>query len=95
MEMENPKYEMLSETKTIEMNGSMVILHRIRALRDLVIEYETNEGKKYLPVVKKGDLGGWIEKPSNLSQEGNGWVGDEAKCFGDAKVRDNGLAMFY
>ena len=28
--------------------------------------------------VKKGDLGGWIEKENNLSQEGNCWVSDNA-----------------
>ena len=30
--------------------------------------------------VKKGDVGGWIEKESNLSQSGDAWV------YGDAKV---------
>ena len=33
-------------------------LHRIKALKDF-------------GDVKKGDLGGWIEKESNLSQDGN------------------------
>lgn len=33
--------------------------------------------------VKEGDLGGWIEKEENLSQEGNAWV------YGDAWVCDN------
>ncbi|WP_375684840.1 hypothetical protein [Bartonella sp. AP1QHHD] len=48
-------------------------LHRIRALRDL-------------GDVKKGDLGGYIEKEDNLSHDGNCWVGDDAKVYGYAKV---------
>ena len=39
--------------------------------------------------VKKGDLGGWIEKEDNLSQEGNCWVYDEAVVADDAVVLDN------
>lgn len=48
-------------------------LYRIEALRDC--------GQ-----VKKGDLGGWIEKEINLSQSGTCWVYDEAMVFQDAKV---------
>lgn len=51
-------------------NDSGRMLHRIRAL--------TNFG-----TVKAGDLGGWIEKEENLSQDGNCWV------YGDAIVCDN------
>jgi predicted acyltransferase (DUF342 family) len=36
-----------------------------------------------------GKLGGWIEKESNLSQEGNCWVDDNAKVFDNAVVRRN------
>ncbi len=39
--------------------------------------------------VKKGDLGGWIEKESNLSQEGNCWVFDDALVSGNARVYGN------
>nr|DAU72927.1 MAG TPA: Putative transferase, nesg, ydcK, Structural Genomics.38A [Caudoviricetes sp.] len=45
--------------------------------------------------IKKGDLGGWIEKEENLSQEGNAWVYgdatvyDNAKVYGDAWVYGN------
>ena len=42
-------------------------LHRIRAVRDF-------------GDVKAGDLGGWIETESNLSNDGNAWV------YGDARV---------
>ena len=37
----------------------------------------------------KGDLGGYVEKEKNLSQEGNCWVGDDAKVYDEAKVYDN------
>lgn len=53
-----------------------VILHRIKALKDFAF-------------VKAGDLGGWIEKESNLDQTGNAWVADEAEVFGNAKVWNN------
>lgn len=59
------KYELTDEAKNI--NG--ITLHRIRALRDI-----PSAG------VKSGDLGGWIEKESNLSQYG------DAKVYGGAKV---------
>ena len=34
----------------------------------------------------KGDLGGWIEKEDNLSQEGNCWVHGNARVYEDARV---------
>nr|DAY67856.1 MAG TPA: Putative transferase, nesg, ydcK, Structural Genomics.38A [Caudoviricetes sp.] len=43
--------------------------------------------------VKEGDLGGWIEKEENLSQEGNAWVYGDARVCGNATVYDN--AMVY
>ena len=49
-------------------------LYRIRSLRDF-------------GDVKKGDLGGYIEKEENLSHEGNCWVYDRAVVYMDAKVR--------
>jgi len=51
-------------------------LHRIQALKDF--------GR-----VSKGDIGGWIEKKSNLSQEGTCWVVDNAHVFGNAYVCGN------
>lgn len=36
-----------------------------------------------------GKLGGWIETEENLSQDGNCWVGDEAKVYDGARVFDN------
>lgn len=61
-------------SETDEINNH--ILHRIKALKDF-------------GDVKKGDLGGWVENESNLSQEGNCWVYDDAAVYSEAKVIDN------
>lgn len=37
--------------------------------------------------VKEGDLGGWIEKEENLSQEGNTWVYGNAMVYGNAEIK--------
>ena len=39
--------------------------------------------------VKAGDLGGYIEKEENLSQDGIAWVFDNACVYCDAKVYGN------
>ena len=39
--------------------------------------------------VEAGDLGGWVSGIDNLSQEGNCWIYDEAKCMGNARMFDN------
>ena len=44
------------------------------------------EALKDFGYVKAGDLGGYIENESNLSQEGNCWVWGYAKIYGNAKV---------
>ena len=51
-------------------------LYRIKALKNF-------------GAVQKGDLGGYVEKDKNLSQEGNCWVGDDAKVYDNAKVYNN------
>lgn len=55
-------------------------LRRIRALRDI-------------GSIKKGTLGGWIESEENLSQEGDCWVGDNAKVFDEARVYEDAHVM--
>ena len=50
-----------------------IVFHRIKALKDF--------GN-----VCKGDLGGWIKKEANLSQEGSCWVYDDAEVYGNARV---------
>ena len=39
--------------------------------------------------VSVGDIGGWVESESNLSQEGNAWVYGDALVCGNAKVYGN------
>ena len=55
-------------------------LYRIRALIDI-----PRHG------VKVGDLGGLIEKEENLSHDGDCWVYDDARVFGDARVSGNAV----
>lgn len=57
-------------------------LHRIRALRDI---------PRY--GVKKGDLGGFVEKENNLSQESDCWIADDATVKDFARVCDTALIM--
>ena len=59
-------------TGETEQHGS-ITLRRIRATI-------------FFGVVEVGDLGGWIEKEENLSQEGDAWICGDAKVYGNAKV---------
>lgn len=70
------KYILTDETKTLSNGSNGILLHRIKAIRSF--------GN-----VKEGDLGGWIEKEDNLSHEGDCWVCDNAKIFGNSKVYDD------
>ena len=58
-------------TTTIEVDN--VTLYQIQALKDF-------------GDIKVGDVGGWIETESNLSQDGNAWVSGDASVYGDALV---------
>jgi hypothetical protein len=77
--MTKSKYEMLDDD-SVTLVGRTV--YRIRAMRDF--------GK-----IKAGDLGGYIERESNLSHQGTAWIADNAKVFDwavvsdDAQIRDN------
>ena len=60
---------------------------------ELTAEFVTNVfGKKLFRIkalvafgnVKKGELGGFIEKEDNLSHSGNAWVSGDAQVSGDA-----------
>jgi len=53
-----------------------ITLYQIEALKDF-------------SDIKKGDLGGWIEKESNLSQQGDCWVSCRARVYDNAIVSDN------
>jgi carbonic anhydrase/acetyltransferase-like protein (isoleucine patch superfamily) len=66
------KYEITRDCKTVD----SVKVCRIKALKDINTMFNR---------VSKGDLGGYVEKENNLSQEGDAWVS------GNAVVKDNAL----
>ena len=70
--MNDKKYEILKED-SMKYKGRKV--YRIRALKDF-------------SDVKKGQLGGYVEREYNLSQKGNCWVGDSAIVCEDGLVQD-------
>lgn len=61
-------------TTKISFNGRT--LYRIRALKNF-------------RNVKKGDLGGYVEKESNLSQTDDAWIYDDAKAMDNAIVKND------
>ena len=67
------KFEFTGESKTI----FGLTLKRIRALIRIDLGWT---------VINPGDLGGWLEKESNLSHEGKAWVWGNAKVWGNAEV---------
>ena len=69
------KYELIKESKTMFAERE---IYRIRALKDF-------------SDIKAGDVGGWVCSEDNLSQEGNCWIYDEAKCLDNARVYDNAV----
>ena len=73
--MSNKRWEFTGETKI----NFGVTLKRIRASAEFRLKCGI--------VIRKGELGGWIEKESNLS--GNAWVSDNAWVSGDAWVSGN------
>ncbi len=74
------KFELVKED-SIVVEGRT--LYRIRALKNVV---EADDGTY---AVKKGTLGGYVQKEENLSHEGNCWVFDKAKVFDDARALDD------
>jgi bifunctional N-acetylglucosamine-1-phosphate-uridyltransferase/glucosamine-1-phosphate-acetyltransferase GlmU-like protein len=75
------KYEFVKDD-TIMYGGTK--LTRIRALR------RTRLASRALgEFLKKGELGGYIQKESNLSQEGKCWVFPGSFVIGDAQVLGN------
>ena len=58
------------------MKIGMTTLHRIKALAAFAD-------------VEIGDTGGWVEKESNLDQDGDAWVSGDAMVSGDAWVSGN------
>ena len=79
METNEKKYGFTGETKKV---GNKV-LHRIVALRDVP---RKDRLATPIDIIKKGTKGGYIEKESNLSQDGSCWVDDVAYVCDEAKV---------
>ena len=73
------QFELTSISMIHSEDFEKVTLYRIRATRDI-----KEHG------VKKGDLGGWVEKEENMPGF-NSWIADEAKVFGNAKIKQNAL----
>ena len=48
---------------------------------------------KTFKYAKEGELGGYIEKEENLSQEGDAWVSDNAQVYGNAEVYGNAWVL--
>lgn len=81
------KFELVKESarNTRNSNAEEITVYRIRALRDFTCPFKLRPDGEILDttLVKKGDLGGWVEKEENLSQEDGCWI------FNDAQVREN------
>ena len=75
-------YKLSDETKTLS-DGE--VLHRVVATTTFTLACGL--------VINAGDVGGWIEKESNLL--GNAWVSRDAMVYGDAKVFGNALISQY
>ncbi|WP_044470423.1 hypothetical protein [Mannheimia massilioguelmaensis] len=68
---------------TVEYCGKT--LYQIEALKDFEIKRE------WALQVKKGDLGGYIEKESNLSQKGNCWITKAVYVLDNARVENDAV----
>lgn len=82
------KFELVKKNTKIAYgsNGEEITLYQIRALRDFTCPFKLNPDDEILDqtLVKKGDLGGYVQKEENLSHEDGCWI------FEEAEVRDNG-----
>jgi carbonic anhydrase/acetyltransferase-like protein (isoleucine patch superfamily) len=72
---EQKKYEFTGKVRKFT-NG--ISVRRVRALIDI---------PRY--GIKAGDIGGFLESESNLSHDGESWVGGNAIVCGDVKVCGN------
>lgn len=79
--------------------GKKYILTDNHIFNDLGLKMYQIKCTKAFGSIKEGELGGFIEKEANLSQDGNAWVCNNAEVFGDARVygdaRVSGNAWVY
>jgi bacterial transferase hexapeptide repeat protein len=79
------KYRLTSNT--IKYKGKT--LYQIEALIT-IYPYDDEEDNLWdPPITNIGELGGYVESESNLSQAGKAWIKDNAKVFGNSRVLDN------
>lgn len=87
------KFELVKENTKIayDSNGEEITLYQIRALRDFTCPFKLNPDDEILDqtLVKKGELGGYIQKEENLSHEGGCWIFDDAEVRDNARVEGN------
>lgn len=74
------RYDITREELHVMDGGAMRTLRRIRAL--------SHNG---MAGTHPGDMGGWIEDASNLSQEGCCWVADGAMAYGGAVLKGDAV----
>lgn len=79
----NDKYELLEDDTVVAENGAT--LYRIRAKKTLVDLYASYGDI----IVKKGELGGYIQSESNLDTTKTAWVCPDAQVFDNAVVADD------
>lgn len=72
------KYALTEETRIIKDNARNHVCYRIIALKDI------GDG-----LIKKGELGGFVESTKNLSQDGEAWIYDDSVVLGNASVTGN------
>lgn len=76
------KYKIIEDHyETSTLRGAIKI-YRIQALKDIENTHA---------FVKKGDIGGWVQSTSNLSQGGTCWIFDNAMVINNASVYDDAV----
>ncbi|MBR2767291.1 hypothetical protein IKD67_04415 [Candidatus Saccharibacteria bacterium] len=95
------KYILTDERRVINARfGGEITLRKIVAIKDFNVntlqsckvfvgDTVHTEKKIVSSRIRAGDSGGWIESESNLSQEGDAWIGKGAVVFGEVVVKDN------
>lgn len=69
--------------------GKKYILTDNHIFNDLGIKMFQIKCTKAFGLIKEGELGGFIEKEANLSQDGDAWVSGDARVYGDADIDSN------
>lgn len=90
--MKNKKYELL-ENDTMcctDCNGKNHVLYRIKYLKNFYILVNKAHGKTIM--VKKGELGGYVDSYKSLSQNGNCYIDPESIVF-ESEIKHNAVII--